>query len=34
MSLESFIKYLTWIVFFGLAFAGIYFMLRKIGIVG
>ncbi len=34
MSLESFIKYLIWIVFFGVALTALYFMLRKLGIAG
>ena len=33
MNLDSLIKYLMWIVFFGLALTGLYFMLRKVGIM-
>lgn len=33
-NIEDLIKYLTWIVFFGLALAGVYLLLRKIGIIG
>jgi len=34
MNLDDLIKYLTWIVFFGIALAGIYFTLRRLGVVG
>jgi len=34
MNLDSLLKYLIWIVFFGIALAGLYFMLRKIGVMG
>ena len=34
MDTEVLIKYLIWVVFFVLALAGLYFMLRKIGLVG
>jgi len=33
MNLDSLIKYLMWIVFFGLALTGLYFMLKKVGIM-
>jgi len=33
MKLDELIKYIIWIVFFMLAGAGIYFMLKKIGIL-
>jgi hypothetical protein len=33
MSLDSLIKYIMWIVFFGLALVGIYFILNKIGVM-
>jgi hypothetical protein len=33
MSLDEMIKYLIWIVFFGLALAGLFFMLKKLGVV-
>ena len=32
MDLDEFIKYLTWIVFFAIAFAGLYLMLKKLGV--
>ena len=31
MNLDDLIKYLIWIVFFGVALAGIYFMLKTAG---
>jgi len=34
MDLENLIKYLIWIIFFGVALAGIYFLLRKLGVIG
>lgn len=33
MSLDEMIKYLIWVVFFALAFAGIYFVLKKMGVI-
>ncbi len=33
MDLDVLIKYLMWVVFFVIAFAGLYFMLKKFGIV-
>jgi hypothetical protein len=33
MNLDEMIKYLIWIVFFALAAAGIYFLLKKMGIL-
>jgi len=33
MSLDELIKYLMWIAFFILALAGLYFMLKKVGIL-
>jgi len=33
MNLDELIKYIIWIVFFGLALAGLYFMFKKIGIL-
>jgi hypothetical protein len=33
MDLEEFIKYLLWIVFFGVALFGIYLMLKQFGIM-
>ena len=32
MELEEMVRYLTWVVFFGIALAGIYFLLRALGI--
>ena len=32
MNLEALIKHIMWIVFFGLALAGMYFVLKKIGV--
>jgi len=34
MNLDNLLKYLMWIVFFGLALAGLYFALRKMGVLG
>ncbi len=34
MNLDVLMKYLMWIVFFGLALAGLYFMLKKVGVMG
>ncbi len=34
MNLDNLIKYLIWIVFFGVALAGIYFLLKKLGVMG
>lgn len=33
MSLDEMVKYLIWIVFFVLALTGIYFALKKMGIL-
>ena len=33
MDLEEAIKYIIWVIFFGAAFAGVYFMLKKLGVV-
>ncbi len=33
MNLDVLIKYIMWIVFFGLALTGLYFVLGKIGVV-
>jgi hypothetical protein len=33
MNLDEVIKYLIWIVFFGVALAGIYFMLKRLGVM-
>jgi len=34
MGIENLIKYLIWIIFFGVALAGIYFLLRNLGVIG
>ncbi len=34
MNLEVLIKYLTWIVFFGIALAGVYMLLKQLGVMG
>jgi hypothetical protein len=34
MDLEDLIKYLTWIVFFGVALAGVYLLLTRLGALG
>ena len=34
MKLDVLIKYIIWIIFFGIASTGLYFMLRKFGIIG
>jgi hypothetical protein len=33
MNLDDMIKYLMWIVFFVVALAGLYFMLKKFGVI-
>ena len=33
MDLDTLVKYLIWIVFFGVVLAGIYFMMKKLGIL-
>jgi|TARA_Y100000310_G_scaffold88833_1_gene85895 hypothetical protein len=33
MNLDSLIKYLMWIIFFGLALAGLYSLLKKFGLI-
>jgi hypothetical protein len=33
MDFEELIKYVVWIIFFGVALTGIYFMLKKLGVV-
>jgi hypothetical protein len=32
MSLDDLIKYIIWVVFFLVALAGIYFLLKKLGV--
>jgi hypothetical protein len=34
MDLEVLIKYLMWVAFFVIALAGLYFLLKKFGILG
>ncbi len=34
MSLDEMIKYIIWIIFFILAFTGLYFTLKKMGVLG
>jgi len=34
MNLDALIKYLMWIVFFGVALAGLYFLLKALGVMG
>jgi hypothetical protein len=33
MSLDEVIKYLIWVIFFGIVVAGLIFMLKKMGVV-
>jgi len=33
MDLDEIIKYLIWVVFFVLVFTGLYFMLKKLGVI-
>ncbi len=33
MNLDEMIKYLIWVVFFALVFAGLYFLLKKLGVM-
>jgi len=33
MNLDEFIKYLVWVVFFGIAIFGVYTLLGRIGVV-
>jgi|GEM_PF-863520 len=34
MTLDDFLKYLVWIVFFAIAVGGIYLLLKKLGVMG
>jgi hypothetical protein len=34
MKLDVLMKYIIWIVVFGIASTGLYFMLRKLGVIG
>jgi len=34
MNLDALIKYVVWIIFFGVALAGLYFLLRALGVMG
>lgn len=33
MNIDDVIKYIIWIVFFGVAIAGVYFLLKRLGAV-
>jgi len=33
MKLDALIKYISWIVFFGVALTGLYFLLKKLGVM-
>jgi len=33
MNLDDLIKYLIWIVFFGVVLVGLYFMLKRLGVM-
>ncbi len=33
MNLDDIIKYLIWVVFFALALAGVFFALKKLGVI-
>tara|TARA_Y100000310_G_scaffold99044_1_gene96816 strand:+ start:640 stop:741 length:102 start_codon:yes stop_codon:yes gene_type:complete len=33
MNLDNLIKYLMWIIFFGIALTGLYFMLKQFGLI-
>lgn len=33
MSLDEMIKYLIWIIFFGIVLTGLFFMLKKAGVL-
>jgi len=33
MNQDQLIKYLTWVVFFAIALAGVYLLLKKLGII-
>lgn len=33
MSFDEVIKYLIWIIFFGLTLVGLYFVLKKVGVM-
>ena len=34
MNLDELIKYIIWIVFFALALGGLYFLLKRVGVMG
>jgi len=34
MTLDYFLKYLVWIIFFAIAIGGIYLLLKKLGAMG
>lgn len=33
MDLEEFIKYVVWVIFFAVALIGVYFLLKRLGVV-
>jgi len=33
MDLDEMIKYLIWVIFFALVLGGLYFMLKKLGVI-
>lgn len=33
MNLDAVIKYLIWIIFFGVALVGLYFLLKRLGVM-
>jgi hypothetical protein len=33
MNIDILMKYVIWIVFFGIAVAGVYFMLKRLGVM-
>jgi len=34
MNLDILIKYLTWIAFFAIALAGLYILIKRLGVIG
>jgi len=34
MNLDALIKYVVWIIFFGVVLAGLYFLLKTLGVIG
>jgi len=33
MDLEAFIKYVVWVIFFAVALLGVYFLLKRLGVM-